>query len=763
MKKRLQTIISCIFALCLLQGLFLFAAGAPKPEYTMTASDYGEFCDMLSTLTRSGGSEKSAQAPADSSGGDYTSKRVIVKTDGMKTVPPGFDEVCSIKGPDGLYIFQFGSERDAEKCVNTLSGKSGIRYAVPDTKVRLCEQEEKSETEQGGYSAGTHLSWGADYIEIDLYSEWVTKTVSSSETVTVAVVDSGIAYHDLLNPVVTADGMDFVDSDPRNDVHGHGTHVAGIIADCTRGQNVKLMPVRVLGADGTGYTSSVVAGIGYAVSMGADVINFSIDGTHDKSKDDAVNSAVENGVIFVCAAGNLGDSIDKYHYCPAHNENAIVVGSINKSGKKSSFSNFGSTVDVAAPGNEIVSCGLNNDTISKNGTSMATAFITSIAAIYKIHNPAARAEDADAFIKEYSFDPGNDGSDVNYGHGVPKLSGFYYKDIFSWRSNTDGIEITGIIDDGLCGTVPYSIGGRCVTGIGASAFRNSGTLHRVSLPEGLKYIGTGAFFGCSSIEEINIPDSVTSVGDYAFFGCDSLSRLRLGAVTSSLGAFCAGFTGSVSEPSPVDGFVLEGYSGTAAESYAGENGLLFEESQKLQITSDSGRIYTEQGRKIVPIFRIYPPSLSGLCDISFSSSDISVVFPSPGNMLKAVAPGNAEIKITASHNGDASSCVIHVTVVEKALEIAGGSVAMRYKEAKTLTAGFNIPGYSRDDIVWSSDNEDVARVSENGVVTGAGRGTATVRATTNDGLYSAECTVKVSYSPLQWIIIILLFGWIWYI
>ena len=124
-----------------------------------------------------------------------------------------------------------------------------------------------------------------------------------------AVVDSGV---DTSHPFLknkTVGGKDFVDNDNTpNDENSHGTHVAGTIIDCVGSANVKIMPVRVLNAKGSGSVSMVSLGIKYAANNNADVINLSLGGRHSAVQDAAVQYAVGKGSTVIIAAGN--DNMD---------------------------------------------------------------------------------------------------------------------------------------------------------------------------------------------------------------------------------------------------------------------------------------------------------------------------------------------------------------------------------------------------------------------------------------------------------------------
>ena len=183
--------------------------------------------------------------------------------------------------------------------------------------------------------------------------------------VTIAIVDTGVlATHQDLGLAKVLPGADFVDgsTDGRSDPNGHGTHVAGIAAaaDNTLGglggaPVAKILPVRVLNANGSGLNSAVANGIVWAVDNGAHVINLSLGGCNASSAMlNAVAYATNNNRVVVAAAGNDGTHSTIY---PAayDDQGAIAVASTDQSGNKSSFSNWGTSVDVAAPGTNILS------------------------------------------------------------------------------------------------------------------------------------------------------------------------------------------------------------------------------------------------------------------------------------------------------------------------------------------------------------------------------------------------------------------------
>ncbi|GHF88549.1 subtilisin family serine protease [Amycolatopsis bartoniae] len=238
-------------------------------------------------------------------------------------------------------------------------------------------------------------SWGLDRIDqqnLPLDSSYTYSTTASN--VTAYVIDTGVrATHETFGGRVSG-GYDFIDndSDP-TDENGHGTHVAGTIGGSEYGvaKGVKIVPVRVLDADGSGTTEQVVAGIDWVAdhASGPSVANMSLGGSPDEALDDAVQGAIDKGVTFAVAAGN--ESADASTSSPARLPAAITVAASDKTDKQASFSNYGSGVDLYAPGVSITSSWGTGDTATNtiSGTSMATPHVTGAAALYLATHPDA--------------------------------------------------------------------------------------------------------------------------------------------------------------------------------------------------------------------------------------------------------------------------------------------------------------------------------------------------------------------------------------
>ncbi|MCX7553742.1 S8 family serine peptidase [Marinicella sp. S1101] len=193
------------------------------------------------------------------------------------------------------------------------------------------------------------------------------------------------------------------DGNGTNDCQGHGTHVAGTIGSSTYGvaKNATIYAVRVLGCDGSGSNSGVIGGVDWVAAnhVKPAVANMSLGGGASSALDSAVNSAVSQGITMVVAAGN--DNRNACNYSPARATNAMTVGSTTSSDARSSFSNYGTCLDIYAPGSSITSTWStsNSATNTISGTSMAAPHVAGVAALYLDEFPGASPAQVEAAIE----------------------------------------------------------------------------------------------------------------------------------------------------------------------------------------------------------------------------------------------------------------------------------------------------------------------------------------------------------------------------
>ncbi|VUD56364.1 Extracellular serine proteinase [Thalassocella blandensis] len=247
-----------------------------------------------------------------------------------------------------------------------------------------------------------NATWGLD--RIDQADRPLSGTYTynyDGSGVTAYVVDTGIASHSDFGNRLESGYSAISDGRGTQDCNGHGTHVAGTVGGTTWGvaKNVSLVPVRVLGCDGSGTNSGVIAGVDFVRqnASGPSVANMSLGGGASSALDTAIRNAVNAGVVFVVAAGN--ETQNACNVSPAREPLAITVASSTSSDSRSSFSNYGSCVDIFAPGSSIKSTWLNGGTNTISGTSMASPHVAGVAALYLDQFPNSSPSQVDSGLK----------------------------------------------------------------------------------------------------------------------------------------------------------------------------------------------------------------------------------------------------------------------------------------------------------------------------------------------------------------------------
>ncbi|NES28322.1 S8 family serine peptidase [Micromonospora terminaliae] len=262
-------------------------------------------------------------------------------------------------------------------------------------------------------------SWGLDRIDqrnLPLNASYTYPNTASN--VRAYIIDTGIrTTHTDFGGRATW-GTNTVDSN-NTDCNGHGTHVAGTVGGTRYGvaKGVRLIAVKVLNCSGSGSTTGVVSGINWVTSNAVKpaVANMSLGGGASSSIDNAVTNSVNSGVTYAVAAGN--SSANACNSSPARAAAAITVGSTTSSDARSSFSNYGSCVDIFAPGSSIVSAYRTSDTASStlSGTSMASPHVAGAAALVLGANPGY----SPAQVTSYLTTNATTGKVTNPGSGSP--------------------------------------------------------------------------------------------------------------------------------------------------------------------------------------------------------------------------------------------------------------------------------------------------------------------------------------------------------
>jgi subtilisin family serine protease len=270
-------------------------------------------------------------------------------------------------------------------------GLTSLKRLLADPRVAFVEEDglvQMNPTQSGA-------TWGLDRSDqraLPLNGTYVYNSTGSG--VRAYVIDSGIlSSHSEFSGRMLSGYSAINDGRGTTDCNGHGTHVAGTIGGTTWGiaKGVRLIPVRVFGCSGGSANSTIIAGIDWVRQNRVlpAVANMSLGGGASSATDTATNNLINSGVVVVVAAGN--SNANACNYSPARTAAAITVGSTASNDSRSSFSNFGSCLDIFAPGSSIRSAWYTSTTASNtiSGTSMASPHVAGAAAKYLSTSPSA--------------------------------------------------------------------------------------------------------------------------------------------------------------------------------------------------------------------------------------------------------------------------------------------------------------------------------------------------------------------------------------
>jgi subtilisin family serine protease len=244
------------------------------------------------------------------------------------------------------------------------------------------------------------IPWGLDRIDqryLPLDGRYNANTTASN--VTAYVIDTGIAT---AHPNFGGRASNVYDALGGNgqDCNGHGTHVAGTIGGATYGvaKGVRLRGVRVLDCNGSGTWTGVIAGMNWVANNAVKpaVANMSLGGGLNTSVDNAATNMVNRGITVAVSAGN--SNANACNFSPAAASGVLTVAASDRNDNRASFSNFGSCVELYAPGVNIPSTWLNGGTNTISGTSMAAPHVAGVAALYLAGNPAAAPATVNSWI-----------------------------------------------------------------------------------------------------------------------------------------------------------------------------------------------------------------------------------------------------------------------------------------------------------------------------------------------------------------------------
>lgn len=373
---------------------------------------------------------------------DYSLRRVLLYADDVEDTY-GASNIIHY-GEYNYYVYAFDTEEETAAAYSRMIQDFGSENCELDEV--LYADNMMATVDYGSYSA---LGWGCTYMGMDVLKAQ-TDDYGLTGEVRVAVIDSGInASDDLFDGRIdTANSYNFYSGNTDySDDMGHGTHVAGIIADSTP-DNVKLTIMRAF-QGGNSLKSNLTTAVQKAIDLKVDVINMSFcfysTGSNNAADynflDALIERANEEGVVMCVAAGNTNASsgsakdVAESSY-PANKDGVIAVSAlartssgINTEVKIAGYSYYGDTIDFAAPGSSVVSTWNDGTRKADSGTSMATPYISAAAAYVRLVEPDSTNADVENCLRKYCIDLGDVGKDKYYGYGCPYMAE-YYKDVY---------------------------------------------------------------------------------------------------------------------------------------------------------------------------------------------------------------------------------------------------------------------------------------------------------------------------------------------
>lgn len=340
--------------------------------------------------------------------GQVSTNRLLLRFNGNKLDLSEFLADRVVARNDNIVVIQFSSEEEAMRCLETLKSLDNVVYVEMDEYTEstdiIREEDSILPVVTSADPTSDYMSWGVADMGIDQLRDYIA-SVYPDRTVEIAVIDSGIAPY-MENYPHIIENYNLITGLPGSVADEHGSHVTGTILEGILGTGASIHCIDVFnGEDGSPSVASLMA-IDLCIEAGMDVINRSMGSSHHSDAlVDAVQRAADAGIVVVTSAGN--DAIDvngaTTHNCPKEVEDIIVVGAYDINHQAADFSNYGSTVDVCAPGVAIYSLYAEDEDrlISLSGTSMASPHVAALAALVRLIYPDAAPAEVELYIKDY--------------------------------------------------------------------------------------------------------------------------------------------------------------------------------------------------------------------------------------------------------------------------------------------------------------------------------------------------------------------------
>ncbi|MEE1138728.1 MAG: S8 family serine peptidase [Acutalibacteraceae bacterium] len=424
-----KRLIAVLLSVLLMFGSFSLYSFADDTEAEGKTETQNEFLTAVSSLIEQYDNNSFGFSSSDVP----ETSRIIVKT---KTNTPLVDDrgaLSKVEGWHNIHILQYANDSKATEALNFYKEQDFVEFAEMDTYVTVESIDTATDVTEL-VNEGANLSWGTSAVHIDTMNEMIANNglIAEDTDITVAIFDSGLDAHGIIDPNRVKNGYNLFEYNTDTsdgDDWGHGTHVAGIIVQNTL-SDISIRPYKVntkFSQDIMTIYSILGTAIMCAVDNGDDVINISMSwGYASEYVDNAIDYAYDNDVPIVVAAGNdlYGEGQNANGVYPASNSKVITVASVDedlevmlKSKCGNGSTNYGTCIDIAAPGCEIVSSGKYYMLFSACGTSMATPFVTSAVAMIKSVYPDIPCAAVTDILKANAYVP-QGWNTSKYGTGI---------------------------------------------------------------------------------------------------------------------------------------------------------------------------------------------------------------------------------------------------------------------------------------------------------------------------------------------------------
>lgn len=320
------------------------------------------------------------------------------------------------------YVLQFDTEADTKAAYQLISKETSYDGYFLDEVLTSDDVILASDFKSN--------SWGTYTMGLDKLATQA-KQYQVNTKIKVAVIDTGVdKSHSILKGRVDSSSYNLAENNTDlEDNLGHGTHVAGIVADSTP-DNIKIMALKIFNSSNRSSTILILNALQYALEKGADVVNMSLGvdtnatNSTQNQLDVVIDKAYQLGIPIFAAAGNESRNVNKVY--PASNSKTIAVSALDKSLTfDSSYSNYGAGIDFCAPGTDITSAQAGGGLLTQEGTSMAAPHMAAAGAMIKNLHKNYSVSQVYKVLQKYAKDLGSKGKDSYYGNGLVDLSTYY--------------------------------------------------------------------------------------------------------------------------------------------------------------------------------------------------------------------------------------------------------------------------------------------------------------------------------------------------